>query len=204
MVLRKIKLDFSISGVYNGRMMMKPFSHTLLALISGTALASSPLPIPDGYHYFGELPQPTPGIDAPQNGRLPVAVLTHGEKPHLIVLANGRLWFYINESKLGKILFSEPIELTDAEGHPVQTDYFYGIGGNKLMIHLAADLAVEAEIVGEDVPQLKFSSTPMPDGRTLPAYHAIADFDGDGVNDIVIGGADATTLYSALGQPNAE
>ncbi len=183
---------------------MKPFTQTILALISGTASAASPLPIPDGYHYFGELPQPAASTGAQQRGRLPVAVLTHGNKHDLIVLANGRLWFYINESKPGKILFSEPIELTDTDGHPVQTDYFYGIGGNRLMIHLAADLAVEAEIVGTDVPQLSFASAPVQDGRTLPAYQAIADFDGDGVNDIVIGGADATTLYSALGQPNAE
>lgn len=178
---------------------MKTFFFCFVAINTCTALNTDSLPIPDGYQYYGELPQPTAGIGTAQGGRLPVAVLTHGPKQDLVVLANGRLWYYINESKPGKILFSEPIELTDTQGHPVQTDYFYGVGGHKLMIHLAADLATMAEIVGEDVPQLQFAPTPVPEGRTLPAYQAIADFDGDGVPDIVIGGADATTLYSARG-----
>ena len=183
---------------------MKTLFHTFLALISSTALANSSLPIPDGYQYFGELPQPTEGIGKPAPGRLPVAVQPHGSKHDIVALANGRLWYYINESKHGKILFSEPIELTDTEGNPIETDYFYGISNNKLMIHLAADLAVEAEITGADVPLLRFAAAPTPDGRTLPAYQAIADFDGDGVNDMVIGGADATTLYSALGTQNSK
>lgn len=169
-------------------------------IFAASAMATDTLPIPDGFRYFGELPQPTEGIGKATPGRLPVAVRTVGAKHDLVVLANGRLWYYINESKKGKILFSEPIELTDTEGSPVETDYFYAIGEDKLMIHLAMDLSVEAQIVGEDVPQLKFAEAPVTDSKTLPAYQAIADFDGDGKADIVIGGADATTLYSALGE----
>ncbi len=178
--------------------MREPLFATIASMICAVALANE-VPVPDGFNLYGELPQPTEGIGSPQPGRLPVAVLTHGPKHDLVVLANGRLWYYINESRPGKILFSEPIELTDAEGHPVQTDYFYASADNKLMIHLAMGLEVEAEIVGEDIPTLKFTNAPTPCGQTLPAYQTMADFDGDGINDIVIGGADATTLYSALG-----
>lgn len=172
---------------------------TTIAGLIGTVAIADEVPVPDGFRLYGELPQPTAGIGTPQPGRLPVSVLTHGPKHDLVVLANGRLWYYINESKPGKILFSEPIELTDAEGHPVQTEYFYAIADNKLMIHLAEGIEVETEIVGEDIPTLKFTNAPTPCGQTLPAYQTIADFDGDGIKDIVIGGADATTLYSALG-----
>lgn len=179
---------------------MKTLTLLSTALLTTGALATDTVPVPDGFRYFGELPQPTEGIGTAQAGRLPVAVLTIGSKHDLVVLANGRLWYYINESKKGKILFSEPIELTDTEGSPVETDYIYAISNDKLMIHLAEDLSVEAQIVGEDVPQLQFAPAPVTDSKTLPAYQAIADFDGDGKADIVIGGADATTLYSALGQ----
>ncbi len=172
---------------------------TVAGILLSAPVPAADVPIPDGFCYYGELPPVTEGIGTTTPGRLPVAVLTQGNKHDLVVLANGRLWYYINESKPGKILFSEPIELTDAKGHPVQTDYFYAIADNKLMIHLAMDLAVEAEIVGEDVPTLKFADAPTPCGHPLPAYQAMADFDGDGISDIVIGGADATTLYSAFG-----
>lgn len=179
---------------------MKKFTILATVLLGTTVLAADTPPIPDGYRYFGELPQPTEGIGTPKAGRLPVAVLTIGKKHDLVVLANGRLWYYINESKPGKILFSEPIELKDTDGNTVETQYFYSAGPDKLMIHLAADISVETQIVGEDVPQLKFAAHPVQDSSTLPAWQAIADFDGDGKQDIVIGGANATTLYSALGE----
>lgn len=155
--------------------------------------------VPEAYNYYGELPQPPEELSNTNTGRVPMAVRTHGTKPDLVVLANGKLWYYINESKPGKILFSEPIELTDTAGARVTTDYFYSAGSNRLMIHLDTAVTRAADIIGEDVPQLSFRECSTPALCPPPTYQAIADFDGDGIDDIVIGGAEATTLYSARG-----
>ncbi|MBQ1245787.1 MAG: hypothetical protein IIX90_04035 [Clostridia bacterium] len=155
--------------------------------------------VPEAYSYYGELPQPPEELSNIITGRIPMAVRTHGPKPDLVVLANGKLWYYINESKPGKILFSEPIELTDTEGARVTTDYFYSAGSNRLMIHLDTAVTRAADIIVEDVPQLSFRECSAPALCPPPTYHAIADFDGDGIDDIVVGGAEATTLYSARG-----
>ena len=144
---------------------MKIHLFPLISMACMAAHATPEIPIPDGYQHFGELPQPTAGVGRPQPGRLPVAVCPHGNgKPDIVALASGRLWYYINESRPGKILFSEPIELTDTNGTPVETDYFYGIGNSRIMIHLAADLAVEAEITGADVPHSALPLPPHPTG----------------------------------------
>lgn len=171
-----------------------------VSLFGGFLNAANEAPtLPSGYVSDGPLPQPTHARCAESHGRLPVAVRPVGPRHDLVVLAGGRLWYYINESKRGKILFSEPIELTDTEGNIIETDYFYGIDDKKLMLHLAADWEVEVEIMGEDVPQLHFISPPAPAKRPHPQWQATADFDGDGLRDIVTGGADATTLLSARG-----
>lgn len=195
MLFLKNTLAFQQKKSYYERVNMKPIAICLLCV----PVLADTVPVPEGYSYYGELPQPPEEMCNTIAGRAPMAVRTHGCKHDLVVLVNGKLWYYINESKPGKILFSEPIELLDTEGGRVSINYFCGNGGNRLMIYLDTAGTTAADIIGEDVPQLRFRELSTPALRPSPTYQAIADFDGDGIDDIVIGGAAATTLYSARG-----
>ncbi len=164
-----------------------------------SALAAE-IAVPEGFCYFGELPQPTKREGNSTPGRYAAPIYTHGAKADLVVLAHGRLWYYINESKPGKILFSEPIELKSPEGNAIEAAHLYGEDNNKLCLRLATTQAVTAQIAGKDVPTLQILAPRAPEVCRSSSRYALADFDGDGITDMVIGGDQATTLHSARGK----
>lgn len=104
---------------------------------------------------FGSLPEFTPGAGAKQDYRIPMAVDMGGRLPDLLLQADSRLWFYINESKRGKILFSEPIVLKSVENKDVETAGAAVLRGNELIIRRPDGSLIFAAVVGEDVPKLR-------------------------------------------------
>lgn len=176
------------------------FFLTILSYIAGAYSLSAGIAVPEGFCDFGELPQPTEGVGTATPGRFTATVYTHGAKPDLVVLANGRLWYYINESKPGKILFSEPIELKSAKNNTIEAIQICSIGNNKLCLRLETTKTATAQIVGQDVPTLQIIAGRTSEISRESGLHAMADFDGDGITDIVMGGTQATTLHSARGQ----
>jgi len=117
---------------------------------------------------FGTLPEFTPGAGAKQNYRIPMAVDMGGRLPDLLLQADSRLWFYINESKRGKILFSEPIVLKSVENQDVETAGAAVLQGNELIIRRPDGSLIFAAVVGDDVPMLRLGQpVPGADGKPV-------------------------------------
>ena len=88
----------------------------------GCSLFAAEIEVPrQDFRYFGRLPEFTPGAGAAQDYRIPMAIDMGGRLPDLLIQADSRLWFYINESRRGKVLFSEPIVLMSTENRVVET-----------------------------------------------------------------------------------
>lgn len=151
------------------------------------------------FRYFGPLPEFTPGAGKKQNHRNPMAINMGGARPDLLLQADSRLWFCINESKRGKILFSEPQVLKTTAGAEFETDGAAVIEDNKLVVRRPDGSLVQAYVVGEDVPQLEIGA-PVKDTTgaafELPSRHfALVDYDNDGAPDLVAGFNDGLYYY---------
>ncbi len=138
--------------------------------------------------YFGPLPEFTPGAGKKTSWYVPMAVDMGGERPDLVLAAHSRLWFYINESKRGKVLFSEPIVLKTQENEEVKVLTAAVEQGNQLII-AGADLRLRrATVVGEDVPVLQLGgpvlSTTGEPMRWSAIRMVVTDEDGDGTPDL--------------------
>ena len=129
------------------------------------------------------LPRPS---EYPQAGGIyPIALVQMGEKPDIVALLDDRLWYYINESKPGKILFSEPIELTDTTGAPVRVEHATALGNRILMLQQSGVGAKLALITGNDVPQLQLLDQYTTISATSNEPALKADFDGNGTIDTI-------------------
>lgn len=139
----------------------------------------------------GECPLPefTPGGGLPQDFRIPACVDVGGRLPDLIVQADSRLWFYINESKRNKILFSEPIVLTTTDNQLYETAGVAQLTRNRLTVRLPDGSLVWADVVGEDVPQLlligEVETTEAETFYCPEPLYVLRDVDGDGIADLV-------------------
>lgn len=164
-------------------------------------------PAVEQYTYFGALPAPTEGVGKKSDFRAPLAIRTKGKKHDLIVQANSRLWYYVNESKKGKLLFSEPQELTTTDGKTLETDGAALWEDNKLIIRRTDGILVYAEVVGEDVPQIKLGDTvkdtASADFKCPSRFFVVADYDKDKKPDIIVGLSDGLYYYANTGNKNA-
>ena len=164
-------------------------------------------PAVEQYTYFGALPAPTEGVGKKSDFRAPLAIRTKGKKHDLIVQANSRLWYYVNESKKGKLLFSEPQELTTTDGKTLETDGAALWEDNKLIIRRTDGILVYAEVVGEDVPQIKLGDTvkdtAAADFKCPSRFFVVADYDKDKKPDIIVGLSDGLYYYANTGNKNA-
>ena len=140
------------------------------------------------FGYFGDLPEFTPGAGERQSYFIPAAIDVGGRLPDLIMQAHSRLWFFINESKRGKVLFSEPIVLKSTDNQNVETDGVAVVEGNKLIVRMKDGSLVYAAVVGEDVPVLQLG-TPVrrTDGTPLcvPNHRfLLVDENADSIPDL--------------------
>lgn len=151
------------------------------------------------FRYFGPLPEFTPGAGKKQKHRNPMAINMGGARPDLLLQADSRLWFCINESKRGKILFSEPQVLKTTAGAEYETDGAAVLEDNKLVVRKPDGSLVQAYVVGEDVPQLEIGAAVKDTTGAafkLPSRHfALVDYDNDGAPDLVAGFNDGLYYY---------
>lgn len=191
----------------------RQFSGIRLQLQGGWLLAKTynecypSKPAVDQYTYFGALPAPTEGFGKKSEFRVPLAVRTKGKKHDLIVQANSRLWYYVNESKKGKLLFSEPQELTTTDAKTLETDGAALLEDSKLIIRRTDGILVYAEVVGEDIPQIKLGDTvknaAAADFKCPSRFFVVADYDKDKKPDLIVGLTDGLYYYANTGNKNA-
>lgn len=143
------------------------------------------------FSYFGALPEFTTGAGKKQTHRNPMAIYTKGPRPDLLIQADSRLWYSINESKRGKILFSEPQVLRTTAQADFETDGAAVLEDNKLVVRKPDGTLIQAYVVGEDVPSLEIGVTVKDTNGAdmkLPARHfSLVDYDHDGTPDLVAG-----------------
>ena len=158
-----------------------------MACVLGSTLWAAENPTVE-MEYFGLLPEFTPGGGDKTSWYVPMAVDMGGARPDLVLAAHSRLWFYINESKRGKVLFSEPIVLKSTGGEDVRVLTAAVEQGNQLII-AGDDLTLRrAAVVGEDVPVLQLGgavlSTTGEPLKLMGTRMVVTDEDGDGTPDL--------------------
>lgn len=142
------------------------------------------------FKFCSSLPAPKAGNGKKEEYRAPMAIKTKGKKHDIIVQANGRLWYYINESRRGKIIFSDPIELKTRDGQTLETEGAAVTNGNGLFIRRPNGTVIRASVEGADVPHIQLGETVKDSTGAelkLPTrFFVLADFDRDKKGDIII------------------
>lgn len=161
----------------------------------------------ENFTFCSALPAPTEGVGKKQDYRIPMAIRAKGKATDLVVQANSRLWYYENESKKGKILFGEPIELKTTDGKELETDGVTVIKGKQLIVRLPNNSLVYAEIVGKDVPQVKLGE-PVKDAngedfKTTSRFFVVADFNKDKKSDLLIALNNGVHMHENTGTKDA-
>ncbi len=151
------------------------------------------------FRYFGALPEIPTGMGRQSKHRNPMAVYTKGPKPDLITQADSRLWYSVNESKPGKILFSVPQLLRTTANADFETDGAAVLEDNKLILRKPDGSLVLAYVMGQDVPALEIGAEVKDTtgaAMKLPARHfSLVDYDHDGTPDLVAGFSDGLYYY---------
>lgn len=141
--------------------------------------------------YTGPLPEFTPGAGKQQRHRNPMAIYTKGPKADLLIQADSRLWYSVNESTRGKLLFAEPQVLRTTARAECETDGAAVLEDNKIIIRKPDGTLVQAYVLGQDVPALEIGSSVKDTtgaDMKLPVRHfALLDYDHDGTPDLVAG-----------------
>ena len=144
----------------------------------------------DQFKFCSSLPAPGAGNGKNEEYRAPMAIKTKGKKHDLIVQANGRLWYYVNESRKGKIIFGEPIELKTSDGKTLETEGAAVTNGNGLFIRRPNGTVVKATVEGADVPHIQLGETVKDSTgaelKLATRFFVLADYDRDKKGDIII------------------
>ena len=153
-----------------------------------------------GFRYFGALPEFSTGAGKAQNHRAPMAITTKGaKKPDLLIQGDSRLWYSCNESKRGKILFSEPQVLRTTTQADFESDGAAVLEDNKLVVRKPDGALMLACVVGQDVPALEMGAvvkdTTGASMRLETSHFSLVDFDHDGTPDLVGGFNDGLYYY---------
>ncbi len=151
------------------------------------------------FRYFGALPEIPTGKGRQSKHRNPMAIYTKGPKPDLLTQADSRLWYSVNESKPGKILFSVPQLLRTTGNADFETDGAAVLEDNKLILRKPDGSLVLAYVMGQDVPALEIGAVVKDTtgaAMNLPARHfSLVDYDHDGTPDLVAGFSDGLYYY---------
>lgn len=152
------------------------------------------------FSYFGALPEFTNGAGKKQGHRNPMAICTKGgQKPDLLIHGDSRLWYSRNESKPGKLLFSEPQVLRTTTQADFETDGAAVLEDNKLIVRRPDGSLMLAYVMGQDVPALEIGAVVKDTtgaAMKLDARHfSLVDFDNDGTPDLVGGFNDGLYYY---------
>ena len=161
----------------------------------------------DQFKFCSSLPAPGAGNGKNEEYRAPMAIKTKGKKHDLIVQANGRLWYYVNESRKGKIIFSDPIELKTSDGKTLETEGAAVTNGKGLFIRQPNGTVVKATVEGADVPHIQLGET-LKDNTgaelKLPTrFFVLADYDRDKKGDIIIALNNGLHYYKNTGTNKA-
>ncbi len=86
------------------------------------------------FRYFGALPEISTANGKQMKHRNPMVIRIRGKRPDLLIQADSHLWYSVNQSKPGKILFSKPQVLRTTTQADFETDGAAVLEGNKLII----------------------------------------------------------------------
>lgn len=144
------------------------------------------------FRYFGALPEFSTGAGKTQKHRNPMAIYTRGaKKPDLLIHGDSRLWYSCNESKPGKILFSEPQVLRSSSQADIETDGAAVLEDNKLVVRRPDGSLMLAYVMGQDVPALEIAAavknTTGAAMKLETRHFSLVDYDHDGTPDLVGG-----------------
>ncbi len=158
------------------------------------------------FRYFGALPEFPAANGKQMKHRNPMAIKTRGKTPDLLIQADSHLWYSVNESKPGKILFSKPQMLRTTTQADFETDGAAVLENNKLIIRKPDGSLSMAAVVGEDTPALEIGATVTDTtgaAMKLPARHfVLVDYDHDGTPDIVAGFNDGLYYFKGKAKYN--
>lgn len=159
-----------------------------------------PHPAVEDFTYAGELPAIPAGAGRQQPFRAPMAVQWAG-RTSLLVHANDRLWFYRNESKPGQLKFAAPVEVTFADGKPLEVDGA-AVNGKQILFRFRDGRMVSGTLVGGDVPSVSYGA-PVSNFKNPSRYFVYTDYNMDGKPDLIAGESGRLAVYTNTGTAEA-